>query len=192
MFHALDDTTIPFAFGEATCLQTTAMGNVCEMFAYPQGGHPPSVLTTNRAQILEQTSDFLCRRVLGVDAQGACGNNDAVDAVLDIADACPRTISGTAGNDTISGTSGPDVIDAGAGNDIVHGLGGNDRICGGDGNDTLGGGKGKDKLIGGPGADRLAGGKGKDKLIGGPGADRLAGGKGKDKCKGGAGKATGC
>jgi acetyl esterase/lipase len=236
MFHALDDTVIPFALGEATCLQTTAMGNVCEMFAYPQGGHPPNFLINNRAQILEQTSDFLCRRVLGVDSQGdACDpddDNDGVadgvdacpagatdwpsgqatdhdgdgckddtedpdddnDGVLDSADACPLTISGTAGNDTISGTSGPDVIDAGAGNDIIHGLGGNDRICGGDGNDILGGGAGKDKLIGGPGADRLAGGKGKDKLIGGPGADRLAGGKDKDKCKGGAGKdtETGC
>jgi acetyl esterase/lipase len=236
MFHAMDDVVIPFAEAEATCQDTMAMGNVCEMFAYPQGGHPPDFLINNRAQILEQASDFLCRRVLGEDAHGyICDpddDNDGVadvadacpagapdwpsgpatdhdgdgckddtedpdddnDGVLDSADACPRTISGTPGNDTISGTSHRDVIDAGAGNDIIHGLGGNDRICGGVGNDTLGGGAGKDKLIGGPGGDRLAGAKGKDKLIGGPGADRLAGGKGKDKCKGGAGKdnETGC
>jgi hypothetical protein len=64
----MDDTTIPFAAAEATCQQTQAVGNVCEMKAYQSGGHPPGFLAANRDEILQLSSEFLCRRVLAPHA----------------------------------------------------------------------------------------------------------------------------
>lgn len=68
------------------------------------------------------------------------------------------TLSGSfvfalAGNDTVNGTSGSDVLYGGAGNDKLNGLAGNDFLYGGEGNDTLTGGGGNDLLNGGLGSD---------------------------------------
>jgi hypothetical protein len=65
MFHALDDTTAPFPLTAETCAQTTAMTNVCELFAYPDGGHGRFLLQAHGPEIVQQASEFLCRRVLG-------------------------------------------------------------------------------------------------------------------------------
>ena len=94
--------------------------------------------------------------------------------------ATPCTITGTAENDVIRGTSGSDVICAGSGNDIVYGRGGNDVIYGGEGNDVLRGEDGSDRLYGGSGQDLLRGGDGNDRLTGGPGNDLLHGDGGAD------------
>ncbi|MGW4213844.1 calcium-binding protein [Lentzea sp. NPDC004789] len=59
----------------------------------------------------------------------------------------PVTISGTAGNDSIIGTPGNDVIAAGAGNDVVLGLDGNDTVCLGPGDDLFDGGAGDDTMV---------------------------------------------
>ena len=72
-----------------------------------------------------------------------------------------------AGNDSIDGGGGDDLIRAGAGNDSIEGGAGNDVLLGGDGNDSLVGGRGRDLLIGGVGADRLIGDQDDDILIGG-------------------------
>ena len=74
-------------------------------------------------------------------------------------------ISDTAGNDTITGTTLADLINAGAGNDRIDGGGGNDTINGGDGRDTIIGNAGMDLLNGGAGADSLTGGAGDDVFI---------------------------
>lgn len=71
----------------------------------------------------------------------------------------------TAGNDTLSGTYGDDIID---------GLGGNDTIFGSYGNDTLIGGLGTDTLYGDDDNDKLVGGLGNDTLVGGGGIDRAS------------------
>jgi glucose/arabinose dehydrogenase len=63
------------------------------------------------------------------------------------------TVLGTAGNDTLTGTPGRDVI---------CGQGGNDQLLGLDGDDVLSGGAGNDRLVGGPGADVMQGGGGPD------------------------------
>jgi acetyl esterase/lipase len=65
MIHATDDTTVPVAAARATCLQTTALGNVCEFFEYPEGGHPPGFIRVHLNRILEDSSRFVCRQVLG-------------------------------------------------------------------------------------------------------------------------------
>jgi Ca2+-binding RTX toxin-like protein len=56
------------------------------------------------------------------------------------------TITGTAGNDLILGSSGADSIDGAGGDDCILGGGGDDQITGGDGNDVCLGGPGMDEF----------------------------------------------
>lgn len=123
-----------------------------------------------------------------------------------------RALAG-AGNDSIVGTFGSDVMLGGAGNDTLNGavagqtggddvaVGGlgNDRITfargnvvayGNEGNDTLSSGTGDDVLVGGDGIDLLTAGAGNDLLRGGAGNDSLSGGTGRDTFDGGAGNDT--
>ena len=65
IFESFDDTTYAFPLTEATCAQTIARGNVCEMYRYPDGGHGRFLLTGHFTTVLEQTGEFLCRQVLG-------------------------------------------------------------------------------------------------------------------------------
>ena len=83
---------------------------------------------------------------------------------------------GTAGNDTLTGTDGPDVIVGFDSHDTIHGLGGNNILCGNAGNDTLNGGSGNDILYGDSGHDTLRGGTGDDTLRGEAGTDVCDGG----------------
>ncbi|MCC6706794.1 MAG: FG-GAP repeat protein [Gammaproteobacteria bacterium] len=82
------------------------------------------------------------------------------------------TRRGTAGNDTLTGTSAADSL---------LGLAGNDRLSGGGGNDSLDGAAGADQLRGEAGDDRLRGGNDDDLLDGGAGADQLRGDAGNDR-----------
>jgi uncharacterized repeat protein (TIGR01451 family) len=109
------------------------------------------------------------------------------------------TITGTAGDDVITGTSRKDAIVTGLGNDTVFGGGGGDLICtdggadrafGQDGNDTVIAGGGPDLANGGKGGDVLKGKAGRDRLKGKSGNDFLNGGRNRDRCKGGSGADT--
>jgi Ca2+-binding RTX toxin-like protein len=116
------------------------------------------------------------------------------------------TITGTAGNDTISGTNLADSISGLEGDDTMNGGNGADRLSGGPGDDALIGWAGADTLIGGSGddylvgdvadstenpivesADVIYGGSGNDSLQGNGGNDRLDGGDGNDSLDGGNG-----
>lgn len=66
-----------------------------------------------------------------------------------------NAIRGGEGNDTLSGTTGSDVIYAEGGNDTLNGAGGNDHLYGGYGNDALNGGSGNDKVYGEAGDDTI-------------------------------------
>ncbi|AFK53155.1 calcium-binding protein [Tistrella mobilis] len=81
-------------------------------------------------------------------------------------------IIGTAGNDTLTGTTA---------NETFYGLEGEDVITGGGGNDTFDGGAGNDTITAGSGTDILDGGDGDDLLMGGAGADVIDGGTGYDR-----------
>lgn len=70
-----------------------------------------------------------------------------------------------AGNDTVTGNSGDDVLLGLNGNDIIRGNGGDDRIVGGIGRDTVDGGTGNDRINGGNGADNMTGGSGRDRFV---------------------------
>lgn len=110
------------------------------------------------------------------------------------------TLYGTAGNDTITGTSSPDMIygypkdgfpEEEFGNDDLRGGSGNDWLYGGGGNDRLRGDDGGDHLLGGDGADTLEGGAGNDTYDGGTGNDViLVYGTGDDLFQGGDGTDT--
>jgi Ca2+-binding RTX toxin-like protein len=102
----------------------------------------------------------------------------------------PITITGTDGNDTLSGsstTATTDIITGGVGNDTLNGYAGDDLLDGGEGNDTLYGGNGNDGLTGGDGDDKLYGGAGNDVLTGGDGDDIIDAGHGDNQMFGGAG-----
>lgn len=72
--------------------------------------------------------------------------------------AAGATVTGTAGDDLICGSSGAETLDGGAGSDILVGLGGDDTLTGGADGDLLLGGDGKDIMAGDTGADQLFGG----------------------------------
>jgi VCBS repeat-containing protein len=74
----------------------------------------------------------------------------------------PGDIVGTTRDETLTGTSG---------NDVMHGQGGEDDLRGAAGNDTIFGGADRDDLDGGAGDDILSGGADRDDLTGGSGAD---------------------
>jgi subtilisin family serine protease len=78
---------------------------------------------------------------------------------------------GTAKSETLSGTTGADMLFGLAKNDTLNALEGNDLLCGGDGNDVLNGGDHADTLFGGRGNDTLTGGSGADLFSGGLGND---------------------
>ena len=75
------------------------------------------------------------------------------------------------GRNTVTVSSDVEVtqlqIDGGAGNDTLSGGNGNEILLGGEGNDTLYGYGGRDLLIGGLGSDQLYGGTGDDIVAGG-------------------------
>jgi Ca2+-binding RTX toxin-like protein len=80
---------------------------------------------------------------------------------------------GGAGNDTLIGGSGGDMLFGQAGNDTLLGKGGADLIFGGAGNDVLTGGDGDDQLFGEAGDDRFIWNPGDD-------TDLIEGGAGTD------------
>jgi len=105
-------------------------------------------------------------------------------------------ITGGGGSEKLLGLDGDDEIDAGGGDDrVVGGAGrdyldgqdGDDHVEGGLGDDTLYGLDGDDTLLGGEGQDYQEGGAGDDRLVGGAGDDVLSGGRGDDAISGGAG-----
>jgi VCBS repeat-containing protein len=99
-------------------------------------------------------------------------------------------ITGGAGDDSLVGGSGSDILLGGSGDDALNGGAGTDILLGGNGDDVLNGGAGTDILYGGNGSDTLNGGSGSDLLDGGNGNDVLNGGTGNDVLNGGNGNDT--
>jgi Ca2+-binding RTX toxin-like protein len=82
-------------------------------------------------------------------------------------------IYGTINGDTLTGTSGNNIMFGDNGNDTLNAGGGNDRIFGGLGNDTISDGSGNDIVFGGEGDDRFIAGTGNDEFNGHNGRDTV-------------------
>ncbi len=96
----------------------------------------------------------------------------------------PNVVTGTNGNDTLTGTSAIDGMLGLEGDDTLNGLDSNDILDGGDGEDTLSGDDGNDQLYGGEDDDLLFGGAGNDSYFGDEGDDLLLGSAGADTLNG--------
>ena len=92
----------------------------------------------------------------------------------------PRGLTGTDGDDTLTGTEAGDTIAGGNGNDSISGLGGPDCLFGENGNNTIDGGDGNDQIFAHIGSDTGSGGNGNDIIILGRGSNRANGGAGDD------------
>ena len=104
------------------------------------------------------------------------------------------TVTGGAGNDTLSangrfdrlfGDEGDDSLLGGLGAQVISGGAGNDVLVGGSGRDALFGEEGNDVLFGQSEGDFLSGGAGDDVMHGDLGNDTLDGGAGDDTMDGG-------
>src|SRR3954463_13757296 len=123
--------------------------------AVPGLGGTPTVANTSLIQ------------VFGQDGNDTITLNEANGAL-------PRAnLFGGAGNDTITGGSGSDMLFGQADNDTLLGKGGADFLFGGAGNDVLTGGDGDDQMFGEAGNDRMIWNPGDDSdlMEGGDGVD---------------------
>src|SRR3954452_18610211 len=96
-------------------------------------------------------------------------------------------VNGLGGNDSLASSAGVGAltllsVDGGAGNDTVNGSDGSDLLVGGEGNDPLNGGAGDDRIVGDRGSDTMNGGAGDDTLVwnNGDGSDVVNGDDGSD------------
>ena len=96
-------------------------------------------------------------------------------------------LTGGGGNDTVSGNAGDDEIHTKSGNDVVYGGAGDDTLTGGANHDVLGGSDGNDGIWGNGGHDTVYGGEGRDTIWGGGGRDEIYAGSGDDTVYGGGG-----
>ena len=90
-------------------------------------------------------------------------------------------VIGDNADNSLTGTSGSDLMRGKKGNDTLKGFSGIDDLYGGLGDDILIGGKGNDYLEGGLGEDILIGGNGNDILIENDDQNLLKGGNGNDR-----------
>ncbi|MDW8123444.1 MAG: calcium-binding protein [Geminicoccaceae bacterium] len=132
---------------------------------------------------------FTWEGTLGVPVDGLLGpieDRSAADFFAALL-AGDDVITGSAGNDELSGFGGIDTIDGGEGNDRLDGGSGVDTLDGGEGNDVLRGGDERDEEGDDEAGDTLNGGEGNDRLFGGAGDDTLISGAGRDELRGGSG-----
>jgi hypothetical protein len=90
---------------------------------------------------------------------------------------CPLFWTGTAYNDSKSGSDCDDTLNGRGGNDTLTGNAGNDKLYGGDGNDTLNDNTGDDYVEGGNGGDTINVYGGSDTINAGDGSDGINIGK---------------
>jgi Ca2+-binding RTX toxin-like protein len=99
----------------------------------------------------------------------------------------PVRLTGDAGDNTLMGGAGADIITDPGGRNVLRGGEGDDQIVGGTGFDDTHGNWGQDTITGGLGDDWVVGGQGNDVLDGGDGFDIVYGNLGADTLNGGAG-----
>src|SRR5918994_1258104 len=105
----------------------------------------------------------------GVANDGGSGEGDNIGTDVE-------HLSGSQGNDVLTGNGSSNTLRGNAGNNQLFGLGDNDSLQGGEGIDDLDGGDGNDSLSGQLGPDTLRGGTGNDAMDGGADDDTFRAG----------------
>ena len=142
-----------------------------------------SVSVTPSAEFDWMTSGQKVNATFNYTVKDLAGSTDASPVTIAIVGSTSdkgKTLSGTNGNDTLTGTTSEDVLQGGNGNDTLAGNDKTDALYGGNGDDILSGDAGIDYLYGDSGNDKLDGGADNDVLFGGKGNDILTGGSGAD------------
>jgi Ca2+-binding RTX toxin-like protein len=75
--------------------------------------------------------------------------------------------NGVLGIVNVTGSSGNDILTGNSLANVLKGVGGHDILVGNSGNDTINGGSGRDVIVGGTGSDNLNGAADDDLIIGG-------------------------
>ncbi|AWZ22084.1 calcium binding hemolysin protein, putative [Roseovarius sp. TM1035] len=132
---------------------------------------PVITLSTNAAG----DAIILADGVPVAEVTGAGSTLTAAEIVIIERETPLNQITGSTGNDLITGRSIGDEITALEGNDVVGARGGDDQVFGGAGNDILDGGSGSDSVWGEAGDDVLIGGALRDVLFGSAGNDLIIG-----------------
>lgn len=176
----------------AADIKTDSINKVITISKNTSASTQVSVKTANAYSFVLGAAGTMANAGAAVTMTGSTGN-DTISGVDNKKVVINDTILGGAGADLLSGFYGNDYIDGGEGNDILKGGEGNDTLLAGTDTlktstaNTLEGGNGNDLLIGGAAADYMDGGAGNDTLKGGAGADKLHGEAGNDYIEGGAG-----
>jgi Ca2+-binding RTX toxin-like protein len=148
-------------------------------------GCPATGATVLMADLGDGDDSLTVSAGLGSDVEGGAGNDTIVGGFGD------DVIRGGAGNDGLDGNTGNDTLKGADGDDFMSGGAGPDSLEGGDGNDNLNGNEDGDTIVAGDGKDTLAGNDGNDRLEAGKGADGLDGGDGDDVLRTGDGEFRG-
>ncbi|MBI1312843.1 hypothetical protein GC176_16260 [bacterium] len=165
-------------------------------------GTPYSTIIRRTEQVKLNTLDGNDSVTVG-DLTGADGystffidlgtGDDVLSAAANLNTLFAFAVSGGAGNDSLFGGEGADVLNGDAGNDLIHGRGGNDTLSGGlgtdyivgfAGDDVISGDEDNDTLLGSAGLDIINGGDGNDSIRGNGGFDTIDGGDGDDTLRG--------
>jgi Ca2+-binding RTX toxin-like protein len=184
--------TVENVTGPAGGAVEVTVGNAAVAFPAGTGG---TVDTTGGLSVTNVTGSGVTVTLGGTTAPVPEGNSNVIQG-----GAGNSTINGTAGNDVIIDAGGNNTIDgkggndsivvSGAGNNTVSGGAGADTITTGSGNDAIQGGDGDDTIDAGNGNNSVQGGAGNDRLTAGSGNDGVDGGAGSDACDAGGGKNT--
>jgi Ca2+-binding RTX toxin-like protein len=123
-------------------------------YAWLRGGSPIAGATAaSYISTLADVGQVLAVRVSFTDG---AGNAESVTSTATSAVTNFTTVTGSSGNDRLTGTATPDAM---------FGLAGEDTLDGGADNDSLQGGEGTDVLVGGAGNDTIEGGDGLDVAV---------------------------
>jgi uncharacterized repeat protein (TIGR01451 family) len=156
-----------------TCSGDGTQTRVCDLGGIPPGGDV--VVTILVAPKLAGTlTNTPTVSLANPDTNVANNSAQAKTTVKAAKGRCANPITGTAADDTLTGSPGGDTLKGRSGDDTLAGKGGADCLRGEKGDDRLSGGDGPDDLSGGRGNDRMKGGKGKDVFTGGRGNDRIS------------------